>query len=357
MRSKTLGGIDRKKQVVWLSMTTHGALRSALSLEVLYEPPRLGSTRSDADPLFGGVTPPQSDEEIRRRPAAWGTARRGTARLQGYDDCTCGESRRYPRMVEPVPQGRGAVMVGALVAHKFTGWSGGAKIFCPACRLRDHLSLSLQIMLKSVFSGQREHWFSAIFDTVGSWPPQLLPHFVPAIGGNAGWRRAAPGPSRQKHLLCEKAMAAGFAAWADLVLVSAYRHHDLWQSGKGFYIGDMLVKDGGTLILVTPLEEGLGDHPDFIALLDRPPADILELLAGNRLSDPLAAVASYAIRRIGERCSLRIVTGNSTVRRPLLGAPITGELQSVVDSVRLIPGSSVAVLNDSYVLPRLDTET
>jgi len=69
-------------------------------------------------------------------------------------------------------------------------------------------------------------------------------------------------------------------------------------------------------------------------------------------------VASYAIRRIGERCSLRIVTGNSSLYgRPLLGAPITGELQSVVDSVRLIPGSSVAVLNDSYVLPSLDTET
>jgi len=360
--------IDRKKQVVLVVDDHTRGTPSAMALEVLYE--RLRDFGLDDDQMLilssAGTHRRMSDEEIRAKTGSIGE------RLEVVQhDCRDMDGLYLAGKVEGIPvwlnrclKGAGAVIgIGSLVAHKFSGWSGGAKIICPGVAgyetiYRCHYK---SIVEERIFPGQRDNWFRRFIDTVGELAGlSFCLNFVPAIGGIAGVAAGSPRAVLDRNISCaEKAMAAGFAARADLVLVSAYpATTDLWQSGKGFYIGDMLVKDGGTLILVTPLEEGLGDHPDFIALLDRPPADILELLAGNRLSDPLAAVASYAIRRIGERCSLRIVTGNSSLYgRPLLGAPITGELQSVVDSVRLTPGSSVAVLNDSYVLPRLDTET
>ena len=154
--------------------------------------------------------------------------------------------------------------------------------------------------------------------------------------------------------IAEDFMATGFEKKHDLVVVSAYpATTDLWQSGKGFYNGDLLVKDGGTLVLVTPLDEGLGDHPEFISLLEKSPAEILAVLDSGKLEDPLAAVASYAIRRISERCRLRIVTNNrSIVGHDLLGAPISGDIDSATAEAFRDGARDLAVVNDSYILPK-----
>ena len=50
----------------------------------------------------------------------------------------------------------------------------------------------------------------------------------------------------------------------DLVIAVSYTHDmDFWQGTKGIYSGEPLVKDGGTLLLISPCYEGLGLHKDF----------------------------------------------------------------------------------------------
>jgi len=254
----------------------------------------------------------------------------------------------------------GAVIgIGSLVAHKFSGWSGGAKIICPGLTgyetvYRCHYK---SIVEERIVPGQRSNWFRSFIDRVGDLAGlKFCVNFIPTIGGivgiTAGEPRLAFGGGVST---AENFMSTRFEKKYDTVIVSSFpATTDLWQSGKGFYSGEMLTRDGGTLVLVTPLEEGLGDHPEFISLLEKTPGEILDLLRSGKLADPLAAVASYAIRRIGERCRLRIVTSNaSLLGRDVLGAPIQGDFDAVTAEAISEEAPDLAVINDSYILPTI----
>lgn len=248
--------------------------------------------------------------------------------------------------------------IGSLVAHKFSGWSGGAKIICPGLTgyetiYRCHYK---SIIEEHIIPGQKDNWFRGFIDRIGDLAGlKYSVNCIPTIGGLVGVVAGDPHAAFDRSVsIAEDFMATSFEKKHDLVVVSAYpATTDLWQSGKGFYNGDLLVKDGGTLVLVTPLDEGLGDHPEFISLLEKSPAEILAVLDSGKLEDPLAAVASYAIRRISERCRLRIVTNNhSIVGHDLLGAPISGDIDSVTAEAFRDGARDLAVVNDSYILPK-----
>jgi nickel-dependent lactate racemase len=51
---------------------------------------------------------------------------------------------------------------------------------------------------------------------------------------------------------------------AEIALVSSHpADFDLWQGTKGILSGELILKDGGTLILLAPCFEGVGPHPSF----------------------------------------------------------------------------------------------
>lgn len=351
----------RRRVVIVIDDHTRGTPTS-LALEVLYE--RLRSIGvSDGQMMIlvsAGTHRTMTDQEIRAR-----TGSVGKSLEVVQHNCTDSRELYLAGEIDSIPvwlnrhlRDAGAVIgIGSLVAHKFSGWSGGAKIICPGLAgyetiYRCHYT---SIVEERIVPGQRENWFRSFINKVGDLAGlNFCLNFVPTIDGIAGLTAGDPRAVLERNIaLAEDGMAACFVEKPDLVIVSAFPStSDLWQSGKGFYIGEMLVRDGGTLALVTPLEEGLGDHPDFLSLLERSPSEILNLLDAKKLLDPLAAVAAYAIRRIGERCRLRIVTSNESLHGHfMLGATITGDLQSVADEVLRSGGESVALINDSYVLP------
>src|SRR5207249_9660034 len=55
---------------------------------------------------------------------------------------------------------------------------------------------------------------------------------------------------------------------ADIVLIDSHPADiDFWQSAKGVYSGTMAVRQGGTLIVITPNPEGVADnHPNLLQL-------------------------------------------------------------------------------------------
>jgi len=340
---------------------------TSLALEVLYERLRSIGVSDDQMTILvsAGTHRPMNAEEVRSKTGDVGK------RLEiVLHDCSDPKGLFLAGKIDEIPvwlnkrlKDAGTVIgIGSVVAHKFSGWSGGAKIICPGLTgyetiYRCHYK---SIVEERIVPGQRENWFRSFINRVGDLAGlKFCINFVPTVGGIVGVAAGEPWGTLSRSIsLAENAMTACFPEKLDLVMVSSFpATTDLWQSGKGFYIGEMLVRNGGTLVLVTPLDEGLGDHPDFIELLDRKPSDILGLLDSNKLSDPLAAVAAYAIRRIGEHCRLRIVTSNAALHgQPLLGAPITGDLASVVLEAFPSGCGSAAQLNDSYVLPKIVTK-
>lgn len=357
--------VDLKKRVLLIIDDHTRGTPTAETLEVLYD--RLHDMGvSDAQMTIltsAGTHRAMTEDEIRAK----------TGELAGHievvqHDCLnpgclyrAGEIDDIPVWLNRNLCDAGTVIgVGSLVAHKFSGWSGAAKIICPGvagyetiyrCHYRS-------VVEENIVPGQKDNWFRRFINRVGDLAGlNFCVNFVPVMGGIAGVTAGDPRAVFERNVdVAIQAMGADFREKQDLVIVSAYpATTDMWQSGKGFYSGELIARDGGTIVLVSPLDEGLGDHRDFTSLLGCEPAKILDHLSSKNLPDPLAAVAAYAIRRIGERCRLRIVTSNSSLRgTPLLGAPISDNLQEVVNTAADGSGETrAAVLNDVYVLPML----
>jgi len=357
--------VDLKKRVLFIIDDHTRGTPTAEALEVLYDRLRdMGVSDAQMTILTSaGTHRAMTEDEIRAKTGELA----GRIEVVQHDclnsDCLyrAGEIDGMPVWLNRSLRDAGTVIgIGSLVAHKFSGWSGAAKIICPGvagyetiyrCHYRS-------VVEEHIVPGQKDNWFRRFINRVGDLAGlNFCVNFVPVMGGIAGVTAGDPRAVFERNVdVAIQAMGADFREKQDLVIVSAYpATTDMWQSGKGFYSGELIARDGGTIVLVSPLDEGLGDHRDFTSLLTCTPAEILDHLSRNNLPDPLAAVAAYAIRRIGERCRLRIVTSNSSLRgTPLLGAPISDNLQEVVnaaaaDSVE----SRAAILNDVYVLPVL----
>lgn len=356
--------IDTRKHVIYAIDDHTRGTPAAPALELLHERLEAAGVRDEQTTILvsAGTHRRMTEKELEAK----------TGSLYGrveivQHDCLneaelyrAGEIDGIPIMLNKRLRDAGAVIgVGSLVAHKFSGWSGGAKIICPGLTgyetiYRCHYK---SIIEERIVPGQRSNWFRSFIDRVGDLAGlKFCVNFIPTIGGIVGITAGEPRLAFEGGVsTAENSMAVYFKKKYSTVIVASFpATTDLWQSGKGFYSGELLVRDGGTLVLVTPLEEGLGDHPEFISLLEKKPAEILDLLHSGKLADPLAAVASYAIRRIGERCRLRIVTSNGSLfGRDLLGAPIQGNLDAVMDEAISEETPDLAIINDSYILPKI----
>jgi nickel-dependent lactate racemase len=95
-----------------------------------------------------------------------------------------------------------------------------------------------------------------------------------------------------------------------VVIASSYPHHqDLWQSLKGLWSGDLLTAEGGTLILATPLPEGLGSYPHLAEYLTCEPEALHAALQAGSLTDAKSAATAMMIKRRQQRVRVGLVTG------------------------------------------------
>ena len=272
--------------------------------------------------------------------------------LSGYID-------GIPVILNKLLQQAGSIIgIGSIMAHKFSGWSGGGKIICPGVTGYKTIFLSHRkaIVEEQIIPGMRNNWFRSFIDKVSkSAGLKYVINYVSGINGMFSVLAGEPDAVLNKGIkIAEENLINRFENRVDIAIISAFPSTmDLWQSGKGFYLGDMIVKDGGTIILVTPLDEGLGDHPDFMSILDMDSYQIKNLLNQNLIADPLAAVAGYAVRNITDRCNLRIISTNLDFQNiRILGHEITNDIQKVINESLTQDTSDVALLNDIYILPK-----
>jgi nickel-dependent lactate racemase len=97
---------------------------------------------------------------------------------------------------------------------------------------------------------------------------------------------------------------------ADIVLADSHpADRDLWQSAKGFYAGDIAVRDGGTLIVVSPNPEGVAErHPIVLRLGCRPFLEIARLVESGAADDVVGAAVLADLAQIVDRVDCILVS-------------------------------------------------
>jgi nickel-dependent lactate racemase len=135
---------------------------------------------------------------------------------------------------------------------------------------------------------------------------------------------------------------------ADIALVSSYPADlDFWQAGKALYSGELLLRDGGTLILVTPCPEGIVQNHDLLGYMRFSPAELLSQLRAFQAQDRAAAAAALRVGLVTQRVHVVVVSdGLSKADAEGLGFGHADDLQRAVDEAVEIhgPDSKLSVL-------------
>jgi nickel-dependent lactate racemase len=95
---------------------------------------------------------------------------------------------------------------------------------------------------------------------------------------------------------------------AAIVLTSGYPSEiNFWQAGKALYAAELLVRDGGTIVIVAPCPEGMGEHDEFTGLLAESYEEIEGRLARGEVRDRIGAAAALAVAVVRRRAQILLV--------------------------------------------------
>jgi nickel-dependent lactate racemase len=253
--------------------------------------------------------------------------------------------------------------VGSIVPHADAGWSGGCKIILPGmCSERTVMENHIlaahysENMLGRVSTFIREN-MEAIVERIGLdfILNAVMTPYEEVIDVKGGHFIQAQRAAVQAAL---PIYSVPFRQPADIVVSNVYPYEiDLWQGSKGIWAGEMMVKKGGVVILISPCYEGVGPHPDYIDLIDMLPDQILENIRLGLVKDKNVAGSAIQISRMLANFQLAIVSATlasgaiSSARIALFS-----DLQTCVDHYLngADPGCTVSVLTHSgysYPIP------
>jgi nickel-dependent lactate racemase len=151
----------------------------------------------------------------------------------------------------------------------------------------------------------------------------------------------------------------------DIAIVSSFPVDiDFWQATKGVLCGDHILKDGGTLILVTPCYEGVGPHKEYINQIGNDNAESLLKMAEkgeNIKGDPLALAIGTTISRIRKRIKLILVSNGITEREAHIAQfDYYYSAQEAIDAaVKLYDNPKASVIThggEQFLYPRQQNE-
>lgn len=206
------------------------------------------------------------------------------------------------------------IAVGNIVPHRYCGWAGGAKMVQPgvsgeATTAGTHLMITKAPGARlGVVENQVRHEIEEVAERAGLRfiVNTVLNRQGQIVDVAAGDFRLA---FRHGVRLAAEIYSAPFSREAEVVLASAYPSDlNLWQAGKSFYSADLVVRQGGVIILASPCSEGVGEHGEFGELLKYPYETIEDMLARGDIEDRVGAAAALAVALVRERAAIYLVT-------------------------------------------------
>ena len=260
--------------------------------------------------------------------------------------------------------------VGAIVPHRIKGLSGGAKIMFPGVSGRELMDVnqwdaSLRMsqtvmgrpdnpMRRRMEEAARIAGLSCIVNVVTDADDRIVGCFA---GDFVAAHRAGVRPAREVY-------GVVLPSRADIAVIDSHpADRDFWQSAKAAYAATIAVRDGGSLVLVSPNPEGVAtNHRNVMDIGFRPHAELVAMAdRGADYGGDLVGLAVLAdVSRIAERIDCIMASpgirpdeaarlGFRHAADPAEGLRMARERQG--------PGASVAVIrHGGHVLPIIADE-
>jgi lactate racemase len=258
--------------------------------------------------------------------------------------------------------------IGSIVPHRVKGLSGGAKIAFPGVAGREMMD--------------RNQWEASMHmsETVMGVPENPMRLRMEEAARMAGLRyivnvvydvrRRIVGcfsgdivkAHREGSKCSREVYAAHLPTRADIVLIDSHSaDRDFWQSAKGPYAGTMAVKDGGSLILVSPNPEGVAsNHKNLLEIGYRPHAEIVQMVQEGKVDDLVGVAILADVCQIVDKTDCIMVSPGVTAEEAKkIGFRYA---RSAEEALRMAferqgPRASVAVLRyGGHILPIVDDE-
>lgn len=196
--------------------------------------------------------------------------------------------------------------VGMICPHRVAGYGGGAKIVQPG--------------ISGKVTTGHTHWMSALYEAekiMGTEQNPIreemneiaskakLSFIVNAILNREGCIVKVVAGDFIKAF--KKGVQESRKVWevkvpekADIVIAGSHPADiDMWQASKGIYASELVVKPGGTIILITPCWEGVSkQHPQVLQFGYRPLNELKKLVEKKEITDLVAAAHMAHVGRV-----------------------------------------------------------
>ena len=256
--------------------------------------------------------------------------------------------------------------IGQIVPHRVAGFSGGSKIIQPG-------------VCGPITTGQT-HWLSAKYkgsEIMGKINNPIREE-INEIGETAGlkfiinticdgsgnvFKCVCGEPVKTFEEGCKSALEiydVPLTAKGDIVIVDSFPADiELWQAAKGIFSGDLVLKPGGVLILVSPCTEGVSaEYPNIINIGYRPFSEIEDMVKSGELKNlTLAAHLAHVGRVIqGERTGILVSPGIPKNVAEKLGFYYAKTVQDALELALKIKGNNAKVVvtkNGGSLMPTI----
>jgi nickel-dependent lactate racemase len=243
---------------------------------------------------------------------------------------------------------------GMVTPHNLVGYSGGAKLILPGVAAEattGHLH-TLYATDTSTDLGQEENSLRLACEEVAEnvgldfLINVVLDAHDRLVDVFAGEFRAV---HRAAARLSKDVYGLRASGRSEIVLCSCYPADlEFYQANKGLFIAQRLVEDGGTLILVSPCNEGVAcTHPDFGRFIGSDPDELMKEIESGRIDDRLSAPVAVRMGQVKRRIRIVLVTeGIDREETEQMGFGWFPEVQSALDDAiaRYGPGCRVTVV-------------
>lgn len=244
--------------------------------------------------------------------------------------------------------------VGSIVPHHIPGYSAGGKIIQPGLTgsattgathylstrtRRSYLGLVENPVRKEIDQIAARVGLKAILNVVLNPDGSLVQAFY---GDYIEAHRAGVEVSRQVN-------GAEFAAQSDIVIAGSHPCDiEFWQAHKSLYPADMTVKEGGTIIILTPCPEGVSvTHRKMLEFTALDAEQIDRLIIDGTISDRVSGALALAWAKVRQRAQIYLVSGGISAQeaRQLAFQPFAALEDALAAALRRHgPGAALNVL-------------
>lgn len=232
-----------------------------------------------------------------------------------------------------------SIGIGCVTPHHVSGFSGGSKIVLPGVsgeRTVGEMHL-MSARLRRSFLGIENNEVRDLMDLVAERTGLrgLVDLVVEGSGkptwvGCGGFREVFRSAVRESRRVYE----VDAPGELDLVITTSYPADiEFWQAHKALYPADIVLRDGGTLILATPCPEGVAKtHPEVVELAGLPPEEIDRRVRSGLVRDLIGAANSMVWSKVRSRIRVVIVSeGMSESEVRSMGFEWYGDLEEAIN--------------------------